>query len=154
MTSNARTSAGTFIYISDPITALATTYDVATFATGVYVKIGEVEDLGSFGKKYNLVTFNPLGDRGTVKRKGSYNEGTVTLKAAAAPTDGGQIKLNAAKESDSSYAFKVVTQSGSTYYFTAQTMGVTLEVGTVDNIMKISADLEIDNERLTAVEIA
>jgi hypothetical protein len=144
--SKVRTSAGTKFYVSDPIAALNTTYDAATFAGGTYIEVGELSDLGSFGKKYNLVTFNPLGDRKTVKRKGSYNNGTLALKLGAAVTDAGQIKMQAAADSDSSYAFKVVTQSGSIYYFTGQVMGWMLEVGSVDQIMGASTDLEIDND--------
>lgn len=144
--SKVRTSAGTKFYVSDPIAALSTTYDAATFATGTYVEVGELTDLGSFGKKYNLVTFNPLGDRKTVKRKGSYNNGTLSLKLGSAVTDTGQVKMQVAADSDSSYAFKVVTQSGSIYYFTGQVMGWQLEVGSVDQIMGASTDLEIDND--------
>lgn len=144
--SKVRTSAGTKFYVSDPISALATTYDAATFATGTYVEVAELTDLGSFGKKYNLVTFNALGDRKTVKRRGSYNNGTLSLKLGSSVTDAGQIKMQAAGDSDSSYAYKVVTQSGSIYYFTAQCMGWMLEVGSVDQIMGASADLEIDND--------
>jgi hypothetical protein len=144
--SKVRTSAGTLFYVSDPISALSSTYDAATFATGTYVQVAELTDLGSFGKKYNVVTFNPLGDRKTVKRKGSYNNGTLSLKLGDSITDPGQIKMKAAADSDSSYAFKVVTQSGTVYYFTGQVMGWMLEVGSVDQIMGASADLEIDND--------
>lgn len=152
--SKARTSAGTKLFIADPVAALSSTYDTATFAGATYVEVGELSDLGSFGKKYNLVTFNPLGDRKTVKRKGSYNNGTLSLKLAAAPTDAGQVKLKAAQDNDASYAFKVVTQSLSVYYFTGQVMGYQLEVGSVDQIMGASVDIEIDNDILPGVENA
>lgn len=144
--SKVRTSAGTKLFVSDPIAALSATYDAATFATGVYVEIAELTDLGSFGKKYNVVSFNALGDRKTVKRKGSYNNGTLSLKLGDSVTDAGQIKMKVAADADASYAFKVVTQSGSVYYFTGQVMGWQLEVGSVDQIMGASADLEIDND--------
>lgn len=153
MASNVRTSAGAVLYVSDPISALSTTYDAATFATGTYVAVGELEDLGSFGKKYNLVTFMPLGSRQTIKRRGSYNNGTLALKIGQSVNDGGQIKLNAAANSDSSYAFKVVLQSGTTYYFTAQTMSFVIEVGSVDNITRVSVELEIDNDIIAAALI-
>lgn len=150
MASQVRTSAGTKLYISQaPIVALKTAYSVANFDTGVYDEVGELTDLGSFGKKYNLVTFNSLGDRKTVKRAGSYNNGTLSLKMGDVVTNAGQMRLKTASDSDASYAFKVVTQSGSTYYFTGQVMGWTLEVGSVDQIMGLSADIEIDDDILT-----
>lgn len=149
--SKVRTSAGTKFYVADPIAALSATYDAATFSTGAYVEVSELTDLGSFGKKFNKVTFNPLGDRKTTKRKGSYDNGTLSLKLGDSVTDAGQIKMKAAADSDSSYAFKVVTQSGSIYYFTGQVMGWMLEVGSVDQIMGASTDLEIDGDIIAAV---
>jgi len=159
--SKVRTSAGTTLYISGTGSAptaapagLATTYDAATFGGASYIAIGELTDLGSFGKKYNLVSFNPLGDRKTVKRKGSYNNGTLQLKLGDSILDNGQIAIKAASDQDVSYAFKVVTQSGTTYYFTAQVMGWTLEVGSVDQITGLSVDVEIDNDIVTTNQTA
>lgn len=146
MASKVRTSAGTKLYVSDPIAALATTYDSPTFATGTYVEVAEITDLGSFGKKYNLVSFNPLGSRQTIKRKGSYNNGTLQLKLGNSVTDAGQSKMKVAQDQDSSYAFKVVTQSGSTYYFTGQVMGFEFNVGSVDQIEGATTDIELDND--------
>lgn len=140
--SQVRTSAGTRLFVS---TSVPTTYDKAGFAAVLdFTEVGEISDLGSFGKKYNLVTFNPLGDRKTVKRRGSYNNGTLSLKMGSAPTDDGQVILQAA--GDDSLSFKVQTQSGSVYYFSGQVMGFTLEVGTVDQIMGLTVDIEIDND--------
>jgi len=69
--SNAFTSAGTTISVVDSNPA---TYDQAGFEALTYSLIGEVTDLGEFGREYSAVTHNPLGDRRTVKRKGSYND--------------------------------------------------------------------------------
>jgi hypothetical protein len=142
--SKARTSAGTKLHVS---TAAPATYDKAGFiavVAGSWKEVGEITDLGSFGKKYNLVSHNPLGDRKTIKRRGSYNNGTLSLKYAAVPTDEGQVILDAA--GDASLYFKVTTQSGSKYYFSGQVMGTTLEIGSVDQIMAGSCDIEIDDD--------
>lgn len=156
-----RTSAGTKLYISGTVNtpapapaALASTYDAATFGSASYIQIGELVDLGSFGKKYNLVSFNPLGARNTVKRKGSYNNGTLQLKLGDAILDNGQIAIKAASDQDLSYAFKVVTQSGTTYYFTGQVLGWTLNVGSVDQITGLDVDIEIDNDIVTTNQLA
>lgn len=149
--SKVRTSAGTVFSVS---ATAPTTYDAAGFAALTFTTVGELSDLGSFGKKFNLVTFNPLGDRKTVKRKGSYNNGTLAIKMGAAPTDAGQIIMQAGSDSDNSYSFRVVTQSGSTYYFSGQIMGFMLEVGSVDQIMGASGDVEIDNDIIAALLVA
>src|SRR4249920_3712961 len=108
--SKVRTSAGTTLSVS---ASAPVTYDAAGFAALTFVVVGELSDLGTFGKKFNLVTFNPLGDRKTVKRKSSYNNGTLALKGGAAPTDAGQVVMEAGADSDDSYSFLVTTQSGS-----------------------------------------
>lgn len=144
--SQVRTSAGTTFWVSS--TGVPSTFDgqAATYAGLGYTQVGELTDLGSFGKKYNLVTFSPLGDRKVVKRKGSYNNGTLALKFGSSVTNPGQIRMQAASTEDASSAFKVITQSGSIYYFTGQVMGWMLEVGSVDQITGASCDVEIDND--------
>jgi len=74
--SNVQTSAGSVIAISTTATAPAT-YDATGLAALTYAAIGEVTNLGEYGRVYNLVTHNPLASRKTVKRKGSYNDGTI-----------------------------------------------------------------------------
>lgn len=144
--SNAFTSAGTRIYIGD---ALPATYDKAGFEAVDWTEIGEVTDLGEFGKEFNLVTHNPLGDRRTVKRKGSYNDGAVTMQYAFdRNNDDGQNDLRVALDSDDSYAFKVVLQEQTHIYFSAQVMSAPVNVGSVDQITSASTSLEIDNDVL------
>lgn len=153
MGSAVRTTAGTTFEVST--VGVASTFDnlAASFAALSYTKVGEISDLGSFGKKYNLVSFSPIGNRNVIKRKGSANNGTMQIKMGSAPLDGGQVRLQAAAASDSSYAFRIVTQSGSTYYFTGQVMGFMLELGSVDQIMGASTDIELDND-IVAVGLA
>jgi hypothetical protein len=139
--SYARTSAGSEIFIG---TAPAT-YDLAGFGAVTFTPIGEVTSLGSFSSVYNLVTHNPLKTRNVVKRKGSKNDGTISLEAALYNADAGQTQLRAAVESDNSYSFKIVLQDSTTYFFTAQVMSAEINVGGVDQITALTANLEIDN---------
>lgn len=141
--SKAMTSAGTTIEIS---AALPATYDKAGFAALSYTEIGEVSDLGEFGREYNIVKFNPLKDRRTVKRKGSYDDGTVQVQLAKAAKDAGQILLKSAVNSDASHSVKIVLQDGTTFYFTAQVSSSTVNVGNVDQITSSTFKLEIDND--------
>lgn len=145
MSSGAFTSAGTKIFIG---AALPLTYDKAGFEAVVWEEIGEVTDLGEFGREYALVTHNPLGDRRTVKRKGSYNDGQVAMQMARVPSDDGQDDLIAARDSDDSFAFKVVLQDDTHLYFSAQVMSYTTNVGSVDQITSAAVALEIDNDIL------
>lgn len=142
--SRAMTSAGTTISIS---ASLPATYDAAGFdAAVVFTEVGEVSDLGEFGREYNVVKFNPLKDRRTVKRKGSYDDGTVQVQLAKAAADAGQAILRSATNSDSSHSIKIVLQDGTKFYFTAQVSSSTVNVGNVDQITSSTFKLEIDND--------
>lgn len=141
--SEAFTSAGTTILISASAPA---TYNAVGFAALTYTEIGEVSELGEFGRTYNIVTFNPLGDRRTVKRKGAYNDGTISAQMARVPSDAGQAILTAALAIDDSYSIKVVLQDGTIFYFSAQIASYTTNVGSVDQITSASVNIEIDND--------
>lgn len=141
--SKAFTSAGTKLHMS---ASLPTTYDVAGFAALTWTEIGEVSDLGEFGRQYNLVTFNPLGDRRTVKRKGAYNDGTIAAQMARVPTDAGQTMLVGAVNSDASKAIRITLQDGTIFYTTVQVMSYTTNVGSVDQITSATVNMEIDND--------
>lgn len=137
------TSAGTTIAVSATAPA---TYDQSGFAALTFTDIGEISDAGEFGREYNLVTFNPLADRRTVKRKGSYNDGSMAMTLGRVPSDAGQAILIAGLDSDDSYSFEVTLQDGTVQYFSGQIMSYTTNVGSVDQITTASVTLEIDND--------
>jgi len=141
--SKAFTSAGTKLYMSATLPA---TYDITGYAALSWTEIGEISDLGEFGRQYNLVNFNPLGDRRTVKRKGSYNDGTIAAQMARVPTDAGQAMLVTALGLDVSRAIKIVLQDGTIFYTTVQVMSYTTNVGSVDQITAATVNMEIDTD--------
>lgn len=135
-----RTSAGTTIKLSAGTPA---TFNAAGYAALTWTTIGEVTDLGEFGREFNLVTHNPLGSRGTVKKKGSFNEGSITLQLGLDTDDAGQILAKTAHLSDNDYSFEIATQNGDKYYFQAQVMSFKVGVGGVDQITAATIMLEI-----------
>ena len=66
-----QTTAGATIGISATLPA---TNDAAGYAALTFSLIGEVTDLGEFGREYATVTHNPIASRRTIKRKGSFND--------------------------------------------------------------------------------
>jgi hypothetical protein len=102
-----------------------------------------VTDVGEFGREYTLVTHNPIANRGTVKRKGSFNEGAMDMKVGLDTDDSGQIVAKIASISDNDFSFKVRLQSGDIYYFQAQVMSFKINIGSVDNITTASIKLEL-----------
>lgn len=135
-----RTTAGTTIGISS---AAPATYDGTGYAALTYTSIGEVTDLGEFGREYALVTHNPIGNRAVQKLKGSFNEGTLTLQVGLDTDDAGQILAKSASVSDNNYSFKVTAQGGDVYYFVGKVMSFKVSMGSVDQVMSASLTVEI-----------
>lgn len=148
MASNAFTSAGTTIGV---VADTPATEDSTGYVALTYVNIGEASDISEFGRQYNLVTFNPLGDRRTVKRKGSYNDGAITLQLARVPSDAGQTILQSALDSDTNHSFEVTLQDGTAIYFQAQVLSYTTNVGSVDQITGATVQIEVTTD---LVEVA
>jgi len=140
-----RTSAGTTLQISAsaPSTFDASGYDAVFTASPGPATVGEITDLGEFGREYALVTHMPVGSRGTQKFKGSFNEGTMALSLGLDTDDAGQIIMKAASISDNNYSFKVTTQNGDVYYFQAKVMSFKVNVSGVDSITTATTSLEL-----------
>lgn len=134
------TSAGSIMRISAGVPA---TFNQAGYQALAFTTIGEITDFGEFGREYNLVTHNPVGNRSTQKYKGSFNEGSITLQLGLDTDDAGQILAKAALLSDANFAFLVQTQNNDRYYFQAQVMSFKVGVGSVDQITAATIMVEI-----------
>ncbi|MEY2655013.1 MAG: hypothetical protein RLZZ524_2041, partial [Pseudomonadota bacterium] len=134
------TSAGSILRVS---TGTPATFDVAGYAALTYVIVGEVTDLGEFGREYNLVTHNPIATRGTQKHKGSFNEGQMAIQLGLDTDDSGQALMKAASLIDGNRSFSVTTQNGDVYYFQAKVMSWKVGVGNVDQITSANSVLEL-----------
>lgn len=136
------TSAGSTLHVVANGTA-PSTFDGTGYAALTWVAVGEITDLGEFGREYNLVTHNPINNRSTQKFKGSFNEGQMDLQLGLQTDDAGQIIMKGAALSDSAFSFKVTTQNGDVYYFRAMVMSWKVNVGNVDQITSASTTLEL-----------
>lgn len=134
------TSAGTTLAVSASTPA---TFNVAGYSVLSFTNVGEITDLGEFGREFALVTHNPVGSRGTQKFKGSFNEGTMSLTLGLDTDDAGQIVMKAGALSDNNYSFEVTTQNGDIYYFQAKVMSWKVGVGGVDSITTATCTLEL-----------
>ena len=127
--------------------------EVGFEAVTPWTAIGEITDAGEFGKTYNLVTHNPIGNRKTIKKKGAYNEGQLVLQVARDPADTGQAALITALASDLDSSFKLVLNDGNTttLYFVAQVLSYTTNLGSVDQIVGATVTIELTNDIIQAV---
>ncbi|CDO34996.1 hypothetical protein [Novosphingobium sp. KN65.2] len=151
---NAITSAGTTLGISAGAPA---TFNQAGFEALTFTGIGEVTSIdGDLGRVYNLVTHNPLATRATVKKKGSYNSGSVTLQLAIDRDDAGQVLALAARDSDANYSFELTLQDGTVIYFQGLVMSFPINAGNVDSITAgtISIEITADDSGNDFVEVA
>lgn len=139
-------SAGTTLYVvaGDPTAYTSTAYDTLFTASGSGAAlVGEITDLGEFGREYNLITHNPIGSRGTQKFKGAFNEGQMSLQLGLDTDDAGQILMKTASLSDDDYSFKVTAQGGDVYYFQGKVMTWKVGFGQVDSITSANCNLEL-----------
>jgi len=123
------------------------TYDVSGYSTlfgsSAEELVGEITDLGEFGREYVEITHNPIGTRATQKFKGSYNEGTMNLTLGLDKNDAGQQLMQAASISDDVYSFKITDQDSNIYYFPARVMSFKIGIGSVDNIISATCNLSV-----------
>lgn len=143
MASKVITSAGAAISMT--ATAPATN-DQAGYDALTFTDIGEVTDIPEFGREYNEVTHVPLATRATVKRKGSFNDGTYTITGGRDVDDAGQTLVASALTSDDDHYIKVETQQGEIFYMAAQVMSYKTNIGNADQIVQFSATISINSE--------
>lgn len=132
------TAAGAKVYLSAGIPASLTK---SGYAALTYTEIGEVTDAGQIGRVYNMVSHQPLGKRGVVKLKGSYNDGDPSIQAAYAPGDAGQVLVQTALNSDAFYSVKHLLQDGTIIYSQAQVTSAPVAIGTVDTVVGTTINL-------------
>lgn len=144
--SKVSTAAGTSLFIG---AANPASFDKAGYEGVTWVETGEVSNIGGdVGKVFNLATFNLLKDRGMIKRKGSYDNGQVTLEYGYSRLDTGQVAIVAAAEADSTYPIRIkMSDSENTeVYFMGLIMGSPVTIGGSDDFITASVSIEIDSE--------
>lgn len=140
------TSAGTTYAIS---AAEPATYDSVGFAALTWTDVAEVTDMGEFGATFETVSHNPLATRRTVKRKGTVNDGAMSLQLGRDPSDAGQAILIAGVDGagiDIVHSHRATLQDGTIQYFTGQIYSYTTNIGSANQIVSAAATVEIDNK--------
>ncbi len=142
------TAAGASLAIS---AALPATFDAAGYGALAPVVVGEITNIGEFGKEFALVTHNPLATRGTKKAKGSYNNGTLNPTMALDNDDAGQEDMRDAQESDDPVAFVITLDNGDKYFFEGLVMSFKPNVGGVDDVVTATSSIEITDREIVFV---
>lgn len=110
-----------------------------------YTQLGTVVNMGEIGSDYSLVTYNPIKDRKTVKKKGSYSNSAFEFELSSnIPTSKKDMikqMLNMFKES----SFKIVFPDGDILLFTGRVFKKTSILNDLNQIVSYSISVEIDS---------
>lgn len=130
--------------------ALPTTWDKAGFEALTFTELGNVVNLGDWGKTWNETTFEPVSYPEAQVLKTNYNMGNPTVTYAypnETTYDAGQAIMDAAVDaSNVYYAFKLELQNGVIIYSKALVASTSIAVGGVGDITMVSANLRVYTE--------
>lgn len=149
MATNAFTSSAITLSVSATLPA---TQDVAGYEALTFTAVGEVTSIGDYGKTYDEITHQVLGDRKTYKFKGFYNEGTTSIALARLEADAGHLILKDfldGANTDADAAVKVDFGNGIVDYFNAKVMSYVNSGMDGGSIVSASADLAINSDVVT-----
>ncbi|MBY5976729.1 hypothetical protein KUV39_08725 [Phaeobacter italicus] len=123
-------------------------HDIASFDALTFINVGEITNIGEFGKEWSLVTHNPLSTRGTEKGKGSFNNGSLSPGLALDPGDAGQTAMETALESDDPVYLSITLQDGTIFYLVGLVMSFKPNIGGVDDVVTASTTIELKPDQI------
>lgn len=126
-------------------------YDDTGFSALTFTEVGEVISVGDRGRTYTDVSYNSLGERGTVHRKGSYDEPETPFEIGVDREDAGQVLLKAASTTDAPYSFKIEYSSGEVDYFQGLVFSFVTNGGDSNTIRTVTANVRIDRQGVVEV---
>lgn len=110
----AQTTALTQVHVS---AALPATYDGAGYAALTWSKVGEVDEIPTFGPKGTVNTFIPVDTAIVQKAVGSVDYGSPVFSFARNSSDAGQVILSAAMANKTAISVRITRPSGQKDYF-------------------------------------
>ena len=121
-------------------------------AVTIWTELGLIENLGEVGDEASAVTGAAIGDGRIRKAKGASDAGTMAIVVFHDPTDTGQTAMEAAETTNDNYTFKMVLPDGpagysdTIQYFRGLVMSRRLNVGTNDNIIRVTYNVGVNSE--------
>lgn len=119
--------------------------------TDAYVEVGQITNLGMFGRSYEEIKYNAIGNRNVIKFKGQRDDGDIQLDLGRSAGDAGQNKIINALDDDHDYNFKVTLNDASTntgatpttFIFKAKVMSYQTTVGPANQVVAARTTLGI-----------
>ena len=119
-------------------------------ALSTTVEVGLIENLGEFGRVYQLVPFQSIATGRTYKLRGGFDDGAMQLTVGQDLTDAGQALLYqyGTTSDQATYPFRVLLNGADPtveeYFFGAKVMSFKTVLGPVNSVLKATIDLQIN----------
>lgn len=130
-------SVGSKISIS---AAAPATIDSAGFVALTWTQIHELDNIGVIGGETAILEHMPVDVNTKYKLKGSKDPGALALSGAYAPTDPGQVLLEAGEAGQTPVSVKLELQNGKTFYSQALITSFKVNVGGQSQITKMESN--------------
>lgn len=140
-----QTASGTVLGIS---LAAPAAHTIAAFDALTFTTVGELTEVGEFGKEWAVVTHNPLSSRGTKKGKGTFNNGVLSPSLALDNDDAGQEAMITARESVGNAYFMIQLQDGTIYYLSGIVVSFKSGIRNGDSVVDAKATIEIQDSEI------
>ena len=130
-------------------TPSAVTTSVTLAAATGGSKIGKITAIGDTGKTYTIISSKLVGESGTLKAKGSSDEGELTIDYISIPSDAGQILMESAFDDETYNGNRVFrlthTASGVKAYGVGMVSELKKTRGAVDNFASVKAKIALQD---------
>ncbi len=137
--------AGTKVYIAPANTVIPSSPDT-------FVEITDVANIGDLGTTFAKIVRESIGDGYTRQIKGTESAPVFSLVCNRLDSDLGQIALKAASANRNNfYPFKVLENDGGYTTFLGRVYGVPRNYGGVNDLKKISTDVEVEPDSIVVV---
>lgn len=144
-------TAGSKLFIGTVLDPKADDFVAADFTPQTWVRVNNLEGLGTLGDTSTEITFDDIGKGRTQKLKGTRNAGNQELVIGIDYADAGQIAILAAEKAIHDYAFKLEFNDApaggtpSQRLFIAKVMSAAEALDTANNVMKLNVTLGINS---------
>lgn len=145
----AQTGAGVSLAIS--LVAPAS-YDEAGYSALDPALIGEVTNVGEFGKEFATVSHMALQRRAASKRKGAFDSGSVTPTVALSRQDAGQDVVEVALERRSPVFFRITLQDSTIYWFSGVVLAFPIGVNGADDVVVATINIDVESTPIVKID--
>ena len=130
------------------ITAVSTAITI-TAGTGTGTLVNKITAIGDTGKTFATISAKLVSESGTIKAKGSSDEGDLTIDYISIPSDSGQVLMESAFDDETINGNRVFrlthTGSGAKLYAIGMVTELKKTRGAVDNFASVKAKITLQD---------